>query len=362
MNKSIACVFPETLPDERLLFPLVQVFGQVVHMQAIENEPPEHGPETTCLDRYRQQGQLHTFTPAPLGEQRERFCALVQDMRRRGGEYTSQLSMLTLAGLNRRDHPESHRSILSSLLERSDIKEQNEAERLLWQSRLMIKLGEFYDLEQAHLHSALRAITQRQDSLLAELCEEEENPFVLPAAPQDDGQETGGILRHRLKAWTRLCFHGGSPAPGLLVTGHRTAMDLLQEVYEKRWRHSARPLASLEIPARASGQRACPDEPLGRRCPGLGALLGDIAAKGSSLRLTGETEQLLQTGLTEWSRCTATLLPPARAERAILDLFMFPETTAPQLFAESFGSGALYGTQKANEDSAGCVVGLLTPA
>jgi len=333
-------------------------------MQAIENEPPAPGTETAWIQQCRRQGRLYGFTPTPLGDQRERFRALVQDMRRRGETYTSQLSMLTLAGLNRRDQPQSHRSILSDLLQRSDIKEQQATELLLWQSRLIVNLGEFYDIEQAELHSALDAITRRQDSLLAELCEEEENPFVLPTSPQNGGQETDGILRHRLKAWTRLCFHGGHPAPGLLVTRHRTAMDLLQEVYEKGWRQSARQLASLDIPVvrTASGQPSGLDEPPGQQCPSLDKVLEEISAGGSSVQYTEEKEQLLQTGLSEWSRSTGGLFSSSRTERCVLDLFLFPATTAPRLFWESFDSGAIPDKPAAREGGAGCIVGLLTMA
>jgi hypothetical protein len=329
-------------------------------MQAIENEPSEQGAETAFIELCRQRGHLQAFTPAPLGDQRERFRALVQGIRRSGDTYTSQLSMLTLAGLNRRNQPESHHSLLSGLLQRSDIREQKETELLLWQSRLIVKLGELFDIEQAELSKALREIAHRQDSLLAELCEEEENPFVLPASVQDANQETDGILRHRLKAWTRLCFHDANPVPGLLITRHRTAMDLLQEVYEKLYRQSARPLISLEIPIPASSQGLSLDGSLDQQCPSLGSVLGDMAASGSSLQLTGEREQLLQTGLSEWSRCTADLFSSTRTERCDLDLFLFPTITAHRLFSESFAGASCSGQQETMADSSGCVVGLLS--
>ena len=360
MNKSIACVFPETLPDERLLFPLVQVFGQVVHLQAIENEPPEQGAETAFSEQCRRQGRLQGFTPVPLGGQRDRFIALIQDMRRRGEAYTSQLSMLTLAGINHRDHRESHHAILSNLLHHGDIKEQQETELLLWQSRLIVKLGEFYDMEQAELRSALDAITSRQDTLLAELCEEEENPFVLPGANWDTGQDTDGILRHRLKAWTRLCFHGGNPAPGLLVTHHRTAMDLLQEVYEKLFRTSPRHLISLEIPVIACGQHdADLGEPLIRQCPSLDTAMSRLAATGGGLQLEEDMEELLRTGRSEWSRCTSRFFSSGRNERRFLDLVLFPEISAQRLFAESFTGSMLSGNQREEEKTKNCIVGLL---
>ena len=81
MNRILACIFPETLPDAGLLAPLVQVFNQVVHMQAVENEPP--ATDSTYLNQCRKMGRLRSFTPAPLGQERDRFMALVEDMRQK---------------------------------------------------------------------------------------------------------------------------------------------------------------------------------------------------------------------------------------------------------------------------------------
>ncbi|WP_310600407.1 hypothetical protein [Desulfobulbus sp.] len=359
MNNSIACVFPETLPAEHFLLPLVQVFGQVVHMQAIENAPPEQRTATAFMDRCRQRGRLAAFTPVPLGKQRERFLALARDIRHRGDTYISQLSMTTLAGLGRRDQPDPPHAILAGLLRGADIREQEQTELMLWQSRLMLELGEAYDIEQAELSDALQTIARRQDTLFAELCEEEEQPFALPAAGQDDGPEADTILRHRLKAWTRLCFHGGRSAPGLLVSRHRTAIDLLQEVYEKRWRQSALLLAEIAIPVPAADREtAGADEPSGRRCPDLDRLLAEIAAHGSGLKCSAEREQLLRSGLEQWARVTAdsAAVPPAAS--AVLELYFFPRASAARLFSESFADGGS-GRPDAGEEDEGGVVGLL---
>jgi len=357
MKNSIACVFPETLPAERFLLPLVQVFGQVVHMQAIENAPPEQRTASAFIERCRQQGRLGAFTPVPLGDQRERFLALARDIRRRGDTYISQLSMITLAGLGRRDNPDQPHTILTSLLRGADIKEQEQTELMLWQSRLMLELGEAYDIDQTELSDALRTIAHKQDTLFAELCEEEENPFALPAAGQDDSPEADTILRHRLKAWTRLCFHGGRTAPGLLVSRHRTAIDLLQEVYEKRWQQSARLLAEIAIPVPAGDQEAgYADETDGRQSPDLDRLLAEISATGSCLRFSDEREQMLRAGLAQWSRIAAS--PAAAVGSATLELYSFPQASSARLFSESFAD-AVSGRPDGGEEDAGCVVGLL---
>lgn len=358
MNKSIACAFPETLPDERLLFPLVQVFDQVVYMQAVENESVEQGANAAFIARCLQLGRLQLYAPAPLGDQRERFLALVSDMRRRGADYTSQLSMLTLAALNRRDIPESNASIVSNLLQRSNIKEQEETELLLWQSRLILKLGEFFDSEQAELSAALRAIADRQNTLLAELCEEDSTPFVLPVTSQEAVQETNGMLRHRLKAWSRLCMHTGHRPPGILVTRHRAAMDLLQEVFEKRCRQSARRILDLELPHPASipADDILPGEGLELHCPSLRTGLTMLTADISSERLANEALPLLHAGQAQWSQRLSERFPCR--ERCRLDLFFFPGVTAGGLCAASFDGGRFFQTQE-EETALGCIVGLL---
>ncbi|MCL1980601.1 MAG: hypothetical protein FWG62_05955 [Proteobacteria bacterium] len=354
MKNSIACVFPETLPTERFLLPLVQVFGQVVHMQPIENAPSAAKTATGFIKRCQQQGRLDTFTPVPLGDQRERFLALAQDIRRRGYTYISQLSMTTLAGMGHRNSPEAPHAILASLLRGADIQEQEQTELMLWQSRLMLELGEVYDFEQAELSDALLTIGRRQNSLFAELCEEEENPFALPVAGQDDGPEVDKILRHRLKAWTRLCFHHGRTAPGLLVSRHRTAIDLLQEVYEKRWQQSGRLLAEIAIPVPAAQETAAVGQPPGRSCPDLDRLLTEIGAAGSDLKFSTEHEHQLRTGLEQWSRVA---LSPT-AESAVLELYFFPQASAARLFAESFADG-VSGHPAGGAEQPGCVVGLI---
>lgn len=361
MNKSIACVFPETLPDERLLLPLVQVFEQVVYLQAVENEAPPSDTETGVVRHCREQGRLRQFIPAPLGEQRQRFLALVQDMRRRGDTYISQLSLLTLAGLNRRDQPETGQAIIGDLLRRSDIRAEQDLEQMLWQSRLIVKLGEIYDIEQAGLRQALGEISSRQDSLMAALCDDEDSPFVRSTENQDLDQETDGILRHRLRAWTRLCLHGGNTIPGLLITRHRNAVDLLQEVYEKRWRQPSRLIATLDIPEFGSGSASAPtSEPsLADQCPSLTMALAAMSNGASSLQLDNDAEQLLEKGILEWSQTVIRQGLPRDRAKWKLELYLFAGATAATLLSESFATDVDHHAEA--EQLTGCVVGLLTP-
>lgn len=138
-------------------------------------------------------------------------------------------------------------------------------------------------------------------------------------------------------------------------------MDLLQEVYEKLRRQSARLLVRLELPCGTppSGQNASIDKPLGQCCPTLHLALTALNAGVSSVQLKEGLEQLLKDGQTEWSQHHALHFPPGQDKHCVLDLFFFPEISARQLCAESFGGDTLSGKQVVEEGATGCVVGLL---
>lgn len=364
MNNTTACLFPETLPSESLLFPLVQVFSPLVYLQAVEDEPLGTGLSTPFIEQLLRQGTLQLFTPAPLGDQRERFLALTGDMQRRRDDYTSQLSMLTLAGLGRREQTETKNSILTNLLKSGRIDSRNEDEELmLWQSRLMLKLGEFFEAEQAELNEALRNITSRQDDLLAELREETDNPFAVASGFQDSGHKADGILQHRLKAWSRLYFHGAPQTqPQVFITRHEAVLDTLQEVFEKNQQRSSQQIARLELPARLSP--ASPDtpapEPLVSQCAGLQAALAALTTTDTSPRPQAETARELFAGCAaDWSHLLDARYPSGQFGRCTLDLFLFPGISSRQLFVESFVGGISAKDEMRLTAGAGALVGLL---
>jgi len=356
MNTTLACVFPETLPDAGLLFPLVQVFGQVVHMQAVENEPLE--TEATFVHRCREKGRLRTFTPAPLGEQRQRFMALVTDMQRHGADYTSQLSMLTLAGLHRGgEQRESTHALISDLLQRTDIREKQEEQLQLWQSRLMLKLGEWFDLQQTEIDTTLSHIASRQNALLQELREEDENPFSFTAGLGESTHGSEDMLRHRLKAWTKLCMHDQDQPQGILVTRHDLAMELLQEVYEKLSGQTASALLDLELPL-AGDDDTPTNAPLISGLPALQELLLKMMEPLAAEQATAIAAQWAN-DQDKWQRLLDQHFPPEQAGRCRLELYYFPGISARRLFMEGFGGGMQSGTYNVKNTDEGCCIALL---
>jgi len=362
-NKSIACIFPDTLPEERFLRPLVQVFDQVVYLQTIEHGLPLTKSESQLISRYHAEDRLQYFTAVPLGEQRQRFIALNQDLQQRGSQYISQLGMLTLAGLNRGDQSESRRTIISDILNNSGIRPEQETEQLLWQSRLILQLAEMYDRERAGLRLALQDITEQENKLLAMLRDDENNLFTLPAATLTSDQEMDSFLRYRLRAWTRLVFHTAAQPviPGLLITRYQTALDLLHEFYEKQERQSPRLLATLKIPATQKDSEFAQTLEVSptKQCQSLKMALSTLYTGRTEAYSREKLIQLLEKGILEWSQCTAANSDSTQHVQWKLELYLFENISLPTLFAKSYAAGQEY--CRPTQPAAGCVVGILAP-
>ncbi len=325
-------------------------------MQAVENDPVE--TDSIFIRRCQDQGRLQTFTPAPLGEQRQRFMALVADMQRHGADYTSQLSMLTLAGLHRTgEQQESPHTLISDLLQRTDIRENKEEQLELWQSRLMLKLGEWFDHQQADIDTTLSHIASRQNALVQALREEEENPFSFTAELGESTRQPDALLRHRLKAWTRLWMHDQNQSLGILVTRHGLAMEQLTEVYEKISGQTAAPLVSLELPLKGEDEVQTSSSLIDAFPPLQEALLQLMQPLG--------TEQAAniaaQWGREQdaWQQLLNQQYPRAQAGRCRLDFYYFPGISARGLMMEGFGGGTRSDATNGTSGEQGCCVALL---
>ena len=360
MNQITASVFPDTLPDPELMFPLVQVFDQLVYLQAVENEPP--AAHASLIEQLGRQGRLRLVAPTPLGDQRQRFLTLIHDMRQRGADYISQLSMLTLAGIHRPERAESKQAIVSNLLGSAEISARKEDEMLLWQARLVLKLAEIHAIEQAELDEALVRIALRQDELLAELREEADELFALTESLADSGHRAETLLPHRLKAWSRLAFHDAAlRRPHVLVTGYEAALATLSETYEKRQRRQPVRLASLTLPhAEAQRLDSAWSETLRPAVPCLTEAFAALARPEVLHQVEiDHTAALFSQGAAQWAEVVEQRFPAAHCGRCRLELYYFPGTTDRRLFLEGFAGGdGAAGTTK-DDEGGGITVGLL---
>ncbi len=239
MTNNSAYIFPETVPGDEIIFPLVQVFMPLVYSQAVEDDEIPEELQSAFVGELDEKKLCTIHVPSPLGEQRERFLALINDLQNRRDDYAAQLKSLSLAGIGtgRRTGNESRTSIIENLLQAKDVakEKQEEQEMLLWQARLLLKLGEIFDADQISLQRDLDKISRLESGLFSELRKEQSDPYAMTKTISSATGQTDGLQRLRLKAWTRLFFLG-SERPvedGCFVSTNKDAVELLVEEYEQ---------------------------------------------------------------------------------------------------------------------------------
>jgi hypothetical protein len=346
-------IFPDTLANDDVVFPLVQVFEQIVHLSPVENDPSVNQGLSELQEQMVERAQLTFDCPAPLDEDRDRFLLLVHDLWQRPGEYAGQLNNLSLAGLGS-SSPESKNSIISTLLRQTGIRENatgqdNPLERaeqdqqrqmILWQARLLLKLAEIFDREQETLQKSLHKISAKENGLFAELRKEEQQPTVPEPNPDPlHSQKTYSQLRLRLKAWSRLFALGKQPAVSpCFVTTSRDALDLLLEQYSLHQDrdNEVEPFLQISLPLPA-GKNTLLDQLEKFQEDGaeiltrIRELLHNPAAlQETDMAMFGDEKSL-------WSQLLETHYPAAESGRSSLTLYFLPDQEAGSLFLETFG-------------------------
>jgi len=236
------CVFPDTLPKDETLFPLVQFFAEAVYIAAAENDLPRADELSPLAGWLLAQGLLRFHCPAPLGADQERFLALLKELRQRPGDCAA----LALAGMQGSGSGESSGAILSAVRRQSGSAAAEDAELAsrLWQARLVLKLGESADRQEEDIRQSLRRITLREQGLLRVLLNED--AAAPPAAAELPASAGSRRTRLRLKAWRNLLAWGSQPLPAcVFVTADRDAFELLLEESGG----TARPVLQLPLPA-----------------------------------------------------------------------------------------------------------------
>ncbi len=346
MNRQVF-VFPDTVPTLEMLFPLVQVFAQVVYCLPVENGPGENGKVPADCQDLLAAGFCRLEEVLPLGKDRDRFLRLVRELRSRQDDYAAQLAHLTLAGMGggSRERNESDRSIVRQLLDSQGIEPdgRQELQMILWQARLVLKLGELYDEEQQALHRELERIGRREEELFMALRREKSDVFsftrkLLTADRQPDGQ-----MALRLKAWSRLVFLGAATNQRkneVYVTACQDALDRLKEEYIGRTGGPAGHLGSVILPAPGKDPASCSPDSVRLFHKEAGDLLASLdfqAPAGMPVASAQEGGQVIERP-EEWHSLLDRIYPPADFGRCRLDLYAFPGLAASTLFLSGFGT------------------------
>ena len=355
--------FPDTVLPVRQQLPLALFFNTIHLLQPVEDGVKEDGEESSDPSGYpfTEMGFCQVHTPSKLGSDRDRFLHLIHDIRNKKDAYVEQLSYLTLASLSvpasRGDN--SKQAILSSLLQgmgQDDV--TGEQERLaLWQARLVLKIAEILDQEEEELALQLATIDDNEIALFRSLQGEiresgeeegvEEDPFLeLLELKQKMNQPRPGMIKNRLRAWTRLYLSGPLPEkPWLWTTRRQEAADILLEQYEKESGQAPLSLLQIELPARISQENTDvireveqfrtemqPD------LQELAAILGKLVS--TEMSIVSDPVSLVpqaQAWQEKWNSRLESSFPASQYGRTPLTIYLLAETSFPTLTGEVQG-------------------------
>jgi hypothetical protein len=377
MSVDLAYIFPNILPEEDVVFPLAQLFEQLVFLRPVEDDLPE--ADTPFLQEMEGQpgssGCVSSACPAPLAEDRERFLALLRDIRSRPEDYTGHLGNLSAGFGSTVRQAEQQSSIMATLLQQTGIRagsedhtlqakkgqEKNTSSVLLWQARLLLKLGESVDQNQAEVRRNLDRMTRQQEELLKKLREGQEEDFPELASPlfSTDNEIPFAQQQLRLKAWSRLfALSQGEFETTAFISQSADAVEALLGHYRQKYAGAAKPLLSLPLPAFLEREE---DALLKRDRFQKEAAALELIAAIRALPTSSADSVFSEENKAAWADLLERHYPLAQHGRCTLTLYFLPEITPQRLFLETFAAQDDRAAREAVEATGGgTIFGFLT--
>lgn len=249
--------FPGTTLYSAKQYPLFLLPIKLCLIQPVEDMPFALAEDVH--DSFIKNDYCQGYTPSPLGEHKQRFLQLVNDIKHRKDDYAAQLSQLTIAAMSspKTDKSETKGGIISSLLGKDILVEDNGQEAELWQARLTLVLAEMVDIEEEDLSRNLSILDDLQDDIFQDLQgdpeeEEEDNPFADLLQQQKLQSATGSTnSSHRMHAWQKLYANSADEIRDIktFVTDNKDAAEKIIDSFHNFTGASIAPIMTLEIPA-----------------------------------------------------------------------------------------------------------------
>lgn len=250
--------FPDTAILSERQLPVFLLFSRVNIIAPVEHEDTA---DDRSKDTFMDSRFCQVHTPHPLGEDRKRFLYLIDDIKNRKDDYAAQLSHLTLASMSAKpaSNQEAGHQILSSLLgnkQSADDEEKGKETDILWQARLVLKIGEILDREEEEVARSLVLLDKSETDLFDRLKGEDDDEQDVAELSADlskiraklDKPRTEQITK-RLRAWFRLTRNAELPECPVWSTTRAEVADILSENHEKAHGRGPKVLGSLALPA-----------------------------------------------------------------------------------------------------------------
>ncbi len=239
MTPFTTLLFPETAPLPAQCQPLHLFFATLFHLGLDEQKEADS-------QRLQRKTWLKTLYPAPLGDDRQRFLYLLNNIRNRKDDYSAQLSQLTLASFSAEPQfAESRTEIIQTMLETRKKKEKdNTSEEEIWQARLVLAIAEIVRQQRRDITQAMQELALEENQLISSLQGEFEDfeDKEISLTEQTDYEPASSFnnatTANIFKAWLTLVSRGKTllprPKTTIWTATQREIADILIENHHKR--------------------------------------------------------------------------------------------------------------------------------
>ena len=253
MNFYETLFFPDTDIFNEECYPLLLFFTPLHFLQLIEQGVGVNPANES--DLFLERGLCKAHTPAPLGENRQQFLRLIDDIRKRKEYYLVQLKTILTDSTT---GPTENRKnvIISSLLQEFGIKHQA-SDQSLWRARLVMAMAEILASEEEALHdefseqvtffneeiTALRSLPEAKGTEEVDLLDKLESLMAELEKPRLQDSV------NRTEAWLRLLKNQPPPSVKMWLAATRDSGERIFTRYELISHTSVVPVLRLPIPA-----------------------------------------------------------------------------------------------------------------
>jgi hypothetical protein len=283
MNLLRGLYFPATGLNKELFRSLRGLFDRI-DFYLVSEEEQEDRDQGAGADDWQGRAVL------PLGDDQQRFMAMVKDIRTHAGEYYEGC----LAGLSAQSQVDPSESSVWKLVaslhgEEGAPGEDPSLVEKQWQARLLLKLAEIVAAEQAEIDRGLANFRQKEEALFSSLKGELEGVSEVLDGSGEVVVDRSSLVRarHLLAAWG-VFFASDPRRHDLLFTDNEDAVAALFNTWEELCQDPPQLLAELAVPGPGSDPGT---DPAGLAIAGaLNALVAGEGA-GDSGELAAAAEQ-----------------------------------------------------------------------
>jgi len=355
-------LFPDTDIFKDSLYPLMLFSSPLYYLQPIESVNEDETDDE--IDTFMESGLCQAYTPAPLGENRDRFLRLIKDIRERKDDYAAQLSLLTVAAMSQPASArsgESRHEIVSSLLKGFDVTPAQTADDIeLWQARLVLEIADMLDKDEDELQQHLHLLDSRELEMFRELQgdngTDRDDPFAeLEALKEQRIKARPQEMKQRFNAWLRLMKNNPLPQNFLWLASSTDSGDQIINRYEQKSSELAIPVLKLTLPAKIAESPRYVIDQITRFHQDVSqihqALISELSDLTRRKQYDPSSPETLLPGNVDWAQrwenSIDTHFPESSHGRSALTFFLLANQPIPDLLTldsrESLSAPALHG-------------------